>query len=198
MRDLEIRGAGNLLGAEQHGQMAAVGFDLYCQLLSAAVLEMKGEEVVEFDLPTVDLPLDAHIPNAYIKDEALRILFYKKLAAVRSVKDVQKIQEELEDRFGDPPQPVWNSLAVLRLRLRAMELGIMAITMERKQIVIKLAAGVRLPPQICQDLAIDHRRHKWTPDVVLVNPASTRILSELEDVVEVLARALRRAGMRVA
>jgi transcription-repair coupling factor (superfamily II helicase) len=198
MRDLEIRGAGNLLGAEQHGQMAAVGFDIYCQLLSNAVLEMKGEEVDEFTLPTVDLPLDAHIPNAYIKDEAMRILFYKKMAAVREVADVQKIQEELEDRFGDPPKPVWNSLAVLRLRLRALGLGIMSVTNDRNQIAIKLAAGVRLPPQICHDLAIQHRRHKWAPDHVLINPASTRILAELEDMVEVLAKALRRAGMKVA
>ncbi|MDO8683132.1 MAG: transcription-repair coupling factor [Armatimonadota bacterium] len=198
MRDLEIRGAGNLLGAEQHGQMAAVGFDLYCQLLSQAVLEMKGEEVEEFNMPPVDLPLDAHIPNNYISDEALRILFYKKLAAVKSVKDVQNVQEELEDRFGDPPRQVWNSLAILRLRLRAMELGIMSISTDRKQVAIRFAAGVRLPPHICKDLAVQHRRHKFDPHQVLVNLSSTRILAEVEDMVEVIAKALRRAGMRVA
>ncbi|MDO8587661.1 MAG: transcription-repair coupling factor [Armatimonadota bacterium] len=198
MRDLEIRGAGNLLGAEQHGQMAAVGFDLYCQMLSQAVMEMKGEEVEEFNLPPVDLPLDAHIPNQYIPNEVLRILFYKKMAAVRSAKDVQKVQEELEDRFGDPPQQVWNSLAVLRLRLRCQELGIASIGTDRNQIQVRLSPGVRIPPQICHDLSIEHRRHKWAPDHVLINPATTRILSELEDVVEVIARALRRAGMRVA
>ena len=198
MRDLEIRGAGNLLGAEQHGQMASVGFDIYCQLLSQAVSEMKGEEPTDINLPPVDLPLDAHIPNSYIKDEALRILFYKKLAAAKTVGEVQQLQEEFEDRFGDPPRPIWNSLAIIRLRLRALELGIMSIAAERKQISIKLAAGVRLPPEICRSLSIEHRRHLFTPDRVAINPASTRILAEVEDMVEIIAKALRKAGFRPA
>ena len=83
MRDMEIRGAGNLLGAEQHGAMVSVGFDLYFQLLSQAVQEVKGEEVTEDILPPVDLPVTAHIPNEYIPGEAERIYFYKRMSGVR-------------------------------------------------------------------------------------------------------------------
>ena len=127
MRDMEIRGAGNLLGAEQHGAMISVGFDLYCQLLSQAVQEVKGEEVTEDILPPVDLPVTAYIPNEYIPGEAERIYFYKRMSGVRSVSDVENLQAELEDRFGDPPRPVWTALAILRMRLRCKEIGIAAI-----------------------------------------------------------------------
>src|SRR5262249_52840876 len=126
MRDLEIRGAGNLLGAEQSGAMISVGFDLYCQLLAQAVAEMKGEEPPDETLPAVDLPITAHIPDDYITNEAERIFFYKKMSGIGSNEDIAALQEELEDRYGDPPRAVWNALAVLRLRLRAKEAGIAA------------------------------------------------------------------------
>ncbi|MDQ2798464.1 MAG: transcription-repair coupling factor, partial [Armatimonadota bacterium] len=108
LRDLEIRGAGNLLGAAQSGTVATVGFDLYTQLLSQAINELKGEDMEpEWEQPNVAMPLDAHIPGVYIPSEAERILIYKKLTAVRKPDDVQRIQEELEDRYGDPPRSVW-------------------------------------------------------------------------------------------
>ena len=119
LRDLEIRGAGNLLGHAQSGTVSAVGFDLYTQLLSQAINELKGEPVeAEFQLPPVSMPLDAHIPVKYIPSEAERILVYKKLTAARNKTDVDDVQAELEDRYGDPPRSVWNLLALLRLRLR--------------------------------------------------------------------------------
>jgi transcription-repair coupling factor (superfamily II helicase) len=118
MRDLEIRGAGNLLGAEQSGAMVTVGFDLYCQLLAEAVAELKGEEPQDETLPPVDIPVTAHIPESYIPNEAERIYFYKKMASVTSLQAIEELREELEDRYGDPPQPVWKALAILRLRLK--------------------------------------------------------------------------------
>ena len=136
LRDLELRGAGNLLGAEQSGTVAQVGFDLYMQLLEGAVRELKGEEPNKQDvpLPTVDLPVAAIIPNSYIPSEPQRILMYKKLSAVRDRLDVSKLQEEFEDRFGDPPPPVWSLLSLLRLRLRCQEVGIESITTDSPRV----------------------------------------------------------------
>lgn len=198
MRDLEIRGAGNLLGAEQSGQMAAVGFDLYCQLLAKAVAEMKGEEVDEIELPPVDLPIDAYIPRDYMPTEAHRILFYKKMAAVKDTADVQAVQDEIEDRFGDPPRAVWNMLAIIRLRLRCHELGIASIGTFRNQIQIKFGQGVRLDQEICRELMRTYRRHWFEADKLAINPSTPRIISEVEDMVEVLANAFKRMKAKYA
>lgn len=197
MRDLEIRGAGNLLGAEQSGQMAAVGFDLYCQLLQKAVSELKGEEVEEIELPPVELPIDAYIPQGYMPTEAHRILFYKKMAAVKNKGDVQAVQDEMEDRFGDPPKPVWNMLAIIRLRLRCHELGIASISTFRNQIQVNFGPGVRITEELCRELMKTHRRHWFQPDKLAINPGTPRIISEVEDMIEVLAGAFKRLGAKV-
>jgi len=198
MRDLEIRGAGNLLGPQQSGQVAAVGFDMYCQLLERAVSELKGEEVEEIELPPVDLPIDAYIPNSYMPTEAHRILFYKKLAAIKSVGDVQAVQDEIEDRFGDPPRSLWNMLAIIRLRLRCHELGITSIQTQRNQIKLLFGDGVRIDQPICRELAKQHRRHWFEPDRLTINPSGPRIISEVEDMVEVLAAAFKRMKAKYA
>jgi transcription-repair coupling factor (superfamily II helicase) len=193
LRDLEIRGAGNLLGAEQSGTVATVGFDLYTQLLSHAINELKGEDMVEAesDLPGVTLPLDALIPSAYVPSEAERILMYKKLAAVRRAPDVQRIQDELEDRYGDPPKPVWNMLALLRLRLRAAEVGIGNIVAEKRRVAIRFQ-GTHLTQDAIKKLARTYMQHQFLPDVVFLatpdNPA--RMLLAVEEMVEILANAL--------
>lgn len=197
LRDLEIRGAGNLLGAQQHGQIAQVGFDLYCQLLSQAVSELKGEEVEEVQLPSVDLPLDAYIPDDYIRTEAQRIFFYKKMAAAKSVKEVQHIQDELDDRFGDPPRQVWNMLAILRLRIRVSELGIAAIATEKRQIAIRFALGFRILPDILKQLQRAHKRHWFQPDRVMLNPDNPRIVNLVEDMVEIVGKALKTSAQRM-
>ena len=199
MRDLEIRGAGNLLGAEQSGQMAAIGFDLYCQLLSKAVSELKGEEVEDIELPKVDLPVDAFIPQGYMPTEAHRILFYKKMAAVKSVSDVQAVQDELEDRFGDPPRAVWNMLAIIRLRLRCHELGIASISTFKNQIQVHFGQGVRISQEMCHELIKAHRRHFFEPSKLSINPSSSRhIISEVEDMIEVLAKAFKKMQAKLA
>ena len=198
MRDLEIRGAGNLLGAQQSGQMAAVGFDLYCQLLSKAISEMKGEEVTEVELPPVDLPLDAFIPQNYMPTEAHRILFYKKMAAAGTPEDIQAVQDEIEDRFGDPPKPVWNMLAIIRMRIRCHELGIASIGLFRRQIQVIFGTGVRLPQEMCRELMRKHYRHWFEPGKLVINPTSTRIISEVEDLLDVLAKAFAEVKRRYA
>ncbi len=139
MRDLEIRGAGNLLGAEQHGQMEAVGYDLYCKMLASAVREAKGEEPERIDFETVvDLAADAFIPDEYIPDEFLKLDFYKRIAAIRGEADYEDISDELMDRFGELPQPVRNLLAIADLKAAAHAASIEEIKEKRDGIRLKV------------------------------------------------------------
>jgi transcription-repair coupling factor (superfamily II helicase) len=191
MRDLEIRGAGNLLGPEQSGAMVSVGFDLYCQLLAQAVSEIKGEETVDASLPPVDLPLTAHIPADYIPNEAERIFFYKRMSGVSSDADIAALQEELEDRYGDPPRAVWNALALLRLRLRAKRAGIAGIRGERKEVIIRFAPHVRLTPEAVRLLTYMYKHHRFMADSVVLGLSSSKVLEEVEQMVSVLEHAVR-------
>ena len=141
MRDLSIRGAGNLLGAEQHGFIASVGFDLYSQMLKEAIDEMKGgpkeEDVIH---PEIDIQIDAFIPSDYIQDGKQKIEMYKKFAAVLTMEDVHDLQDELVDRFGDIPLPVQNLLRVARLRVYSHMHRIIGVSQKGQQIVVTLHA----------------------------------------------------------
>ena len=122
MRDLEIRGAGNLLGAAQSGHMEAVGYDLYCKMLNDAVLSMKGEKPEEPDFETsIDIQIDAFIPAAYIKSEYQRLDMYKRIAGVESPDEMSDMQDEMIDRFGDIPAATMNLLKVAVLKAKAHE-----------------------------------------------------------------------------
>ena len=103
MKDLEIRGAGNMLGGEQSGHIADVGFDLYVRLVGEAVAEYRGDSHAEEAEVKIELPIDAHLPHDYVPSERLRLEMYKRLAEVRSDEDVAAIREELLDRYGEPP-----------------------------------------------------------------------------------------------
>src|SRR5690606_9646811 len=124
MKDLEIRGAGNLLGGEQSGHIADVGFDLYVRLVGEAVAEFRGETEAEEAEVKLELPIDAHLPHDYVPSERLRLEMYKRLAAVRSEAEVDEVRAELVDRYGEPPEPVVSLLDVARLRARARRAGL--------------------------------------------------------------------------
>lgn len=134
MKDLEIRGAGNLLGGEQSGHIADVGFDLYVRLVGEAVSEFRQDDsAVEQPVEVkIELPIDAHLPHDYIPSERLRLEMYKRLAEVRSDEDVRVLNEELLDRYGTPPDPVSRLLAVASFRARAREVGLSEITVQGK------------------------------------------------------------------
>jgi transcription-repair coupling factor (superfamily II helicase) len=127
MRDLEIRGAGNLLGANQSGHIAAVGFDLYCQMVTEAVAELKGEPVPEPVEVTIDLPVDAHLPRDYVARDDVRMEAYRRLAAVTDPGDVDDVRAEWEDRYGPPPAAAEALLAAARLRAECVRLGIRSL-----------------------------------------------------------------------
>ncbi|CAM3676822.1 transcription-repair coupling factor [Nocardioides marinus] len=134
MKDLEIRGAGNLLGGEQSGHIADVGFDLYVRLVGEAVAEFKGDGAEELSEVRIELPVDAHLPHDYIGSERLRLEMYKRLAEVRSDEDVDAIEEELKDRYGDLPIVVVSLLLVARFRARARAAGIGEVTIAGKNV----------------------------------------------------------------
>ena len=136
MKDLEIRGAGNLLGGEQSGHIADVGFDLYVRLVGEAVQEFRtdGTSVEQPIEVKIELPIDAHLPHDYIPSERLRLEMYKRLAEVRSDEDVAQLREELVDRYGEPPDPVTRLLSVASFRARARQVGLSEITVQGKYV----------------------------------------------------------------
>lgn len=134
MKDLEIRGAGNLLGGEQSGHIADVGFDLYVRLVGEAVRDFRDDAPEQLDEVRIELPVDAHLPHDYIPSERLRLEMYKRLAEVRSDADVDEINEELEDRYGEPPMPVVALTLVARFRARARQAGLKEITVMGKNV----------------------------------------------------------------
>jgi transcription-repair coupling factor (superfamily II helicase) len=143
LSDLEIRGAGNILGAEQHGHVAAVGFDLYTRLLAEAVEEQKAEfeerpAVVERPGAVVDLPIDAHLPDTYVPDTAQKLELYRRLGRVKTAGELAAFRQELNDRFGPPPQPVLKLLEVVELRMAAELAGIASISREEGELVVRL------------------------------------------------------------
>lgn len=129
MRDLEIRGAGNLLGARQHGHMEAVGYDLYCKMLNEAVKKLKGEKVEHSDFETsVEIKVDAFIPVSYIKNEFQKLDFYKRIAEIETEEEKNDMVDELLDRFGEPPKSVMNLLFIALLKAKAHRAYITEIT----------------------------------------------------------------------
>ncbi|MCT4607205.1 MAG: transcription-repair coupling factor [Marinisporobacter sp.] len=128
MRDLEIRGAGNLLGSQQHGHMAAIGYDLYCKLLEDTVREMKGEEIQEVPDTSIEINVNAFIPEKYITNESHKLEIYKKIAAIRDQQDVYDLEEEIEDRFGNIPEAVMNLISIAYIKAMAQKVGIVHIT----------------------------------------------------------------------
>jgi len=137
MRDLEIRGAGSLLGAEQHGNMSAVGFDLFAEMLREAVAEARGEPVIAYPEIKVDLPVAAFLPEEYVADVDERVRFYRRLAGSPSVEAVARVAAELEERFGVMPEPARNLADIARVKALAAELGATSVAVVRKRIELR-------------------------------------------------------------
>ena len=142
MRDLEIRGAGNLLGAEQSGHMEAVGYDLYCKMLNDAVMQMKGEKQEEDTFETtVDLSIDAYIPASYVGNESQKLELYKRIAVIENQEEYEDLTEELTDRYGDVPAPTLRLMDVALVKQQAHQAWILAI--EQKGTAISFIMNAR-------------------------------------------------------
>ncbi len=157
MRDLEIRGAGDLLGARQHGHIAAVGFDMYVRLLAQAVEDLRDEGrlpdgaidtsvLAEPLSPTIhlDLPLTAGLPTSYISDESLRLQLYRRIASLNTPGELDDMAQELKDRFGELPEEVANLLFQVKVKILSMRAGVTNIGRDHNQLVVRSAAVGRL------------------------------------------------------
>ena len=192
MRDMEIRGAGNLLGGEQHGFMVSVGFNLYIQMIEDAVKELKGELVEEQLLPSVALPINVFIPTDYIPTEGLRIAFYRKIAAVRTPEHWEQVKTEIEDRFGDPPDPVWNLMHLMQLRMNCVVAGVGNIETKGQTVTLWMARRVDKDEQ--KELMRTFRRAQFLPDRILLHYDGPNPLRVAENLVE----ALKKKGGKLA
>ncbi|MGW2160606.1 transcription-repair coupling factor [Nonomuraea sp. NPDC001699] len=180
MKDLEIRGAGNVLGAEQSGFIAGVGFDLYVRLMSEAVQEQKaklsGAEVQE-EQPDVkvELPINAHIPHDYVTSERLRLEAYKRIAAIVAPIHIDEVREELTDRYGKPPVEVENLLEVARFRIRARAAGLTDVTLQGQNIKFG-PARLRESQQVRLDRLYKKAIYKQAAETLLVPVPKTKPL----------------------
>jgi transcription-repair coupling factor (superfamily II helicase) len=198
MRDLEIRGAGNLLGAEQHGHLAAVGFDLYMRLLDEAIRESRGEIVDEAPEVTVNLDTGAYLPEEYIASSAQRMAAYRRLAAAQTHDEGEAVMADLRDRYGPLPEPAQNLAEVIRLRIQARRAGVAAISRERGGVLVRFTSPQAVDDRTRARLTGGGDRARWTPDGLFIRTDGEgfdELVRVLGDVLDRLAAGGReRAG----
>jgi transcription-repair coupling factor (superfamily II helicase) len=187
MRDLEIRGAGNILGAEQHGFIASVGFELYCRLLEESITELSGEIEEEPHEPVLDLAVDAYIDDEYINDSRQKVEIYKRIARLKSQSDIDEFTVELEDRYGPVTPSVGKLLKVALIKAIAQKIGVDSIAQEARHVVFRFLPDVQIPAD-CLRACVEEFRGKVT--VVHGNSPLIRIRPGLnqDELLEVVTR----------
>lgn len=199
MRDLEIRGAGNLLGKEQHGSVGEVGFNLYCRLLEEAIKELREEKEgkeKEIEItPVIDVKIDAYIPGGYIPDLKQRVLIYKKLADIKDLEGLERTKEELKDRYGIYPREVRNLLEIIYLKIFLRKLGIGSLVLKENKLILRYLEDVeikvklsKLPSFYQQRLIKEEHRLTGISKIDLSGIKSTEILKFLKEFVINLAK----------
>ncbi|HHY81821.1 MAG TPA: transcription-repair coupling factor [Clostridiales bacterium] len=203
MRDLEIRGAGNLLGAEQHGQMAAVGYDMYCKLLSEAVREIKGEEPPKTVETTVDFKVDAYIDSSYISQENHKLQMYKRIAAIEELQDKYDVEDEMTDRFGDIPAPASNLIQIAYIRALAGRLGFTEISHKGREVRMKMRDSKVLSPRTLMIILNENRKSLRfmgsNPPVMIISLKEGTGTEAMEAAAEILEKIgdLQQSQMQV-
>jgi transcription-repair coupling factor (superfamily II helicase) len=194
--DLELRGAGNLLGGEQSGHIQAVGLDLYVRLLEQTVLELKGEAPREQPRATLNLRLDLRLPSEYVPEVDQRMSLYKRASQLRSEQEADRLRDELADRYGPPPPAVDALLGYARLRLRAEALGVLQVDLAGGAFSLKLDEATPLPPQALVAAARDLPGGRLTPEGTLrIAAGDGPVLTSLAAVLARLAGTPASAGL---
>jgi len=189
-RDLEIRGAGNLLGGEQSGEIAAVGFEMYTRLLDEAIREMKGERIEEEVETSMNLGVDIYIPKNYITDENLRMTFYKKIASAQTDQRLEDIRNELRDRFGALPPNIENLLHFVKVKRMAQQLGVISIVREGARGVMKMTPAAKVDPTKLLGLIEQNNQVKFSPNGVLSFPLKEHgpaVIDAIEELLKTIA-----------
>ena len=156
--DLEIRGAGNLLGKQQSGHIAAIGLDLYLQMVEQAVQRLKGQLVEEEPDPTLQLNVSAFIPDTYVADSHQRLSLYKRLSSCPQLGDLALLHGEIQDRYGDPPEPVERLFEVMQLRLMAKKLRLSSVVVQPDAVVITFDPKAKIPEAAVQQLMDQYKK----------------------------------------
>jgi len=189
--DLELRGAGNMLGGEQSGHIEAIGFELYTQMLDRAVREMKGESAPDEAETQLNLGLNIRISVEYIAEENQRLRMYKRVAAVETESQLSDVRAELQDRYGDPPAPVRNLLEYAALKLLAMRVGAIAIERKRELVSIRFRQNAEIDPGRLAKFVSSQGGAQFTPDGTLkyVSKAASppEVLAQLRGLLEELS-----------
>jgi transcription-repair coupling factor (superfamily II helicase) len=189
MRDLEIRGAGNLLGHVQSGHIAEVGFELYNSLLEKAIGELKGETAGEPVTPEIQVPIEAFIPSDYIAGDNQRLLFYKRLSLATDEEALAGLTEELHDRFGPLPPSLSNLLEVIRLKICLSTFSVKRFELKDNQAILTFAPGGTISPEkVVQLIRGEGDKYRVTPDMRLIYTPATRdwkeVLAETRNILQ--------------
>ncbi len=186
-KDLEIRGAGNMLGGEQSGQIASVGFETYTKLLEETIRELKGEKIEEEIDTSINIGVDIYIPKDFIEDENLRMTFYKKVASARDDQRLEDIRGEMRDRFGALPENVEALLQFIRLKLLAKNIGVISIAREGAKAAVRFQPTAKIDPNRLLEMLQANAEAKFTPAGVLSLPVETRGRALIEELQSILA-----------
>ncbi len=190
--DLEIRGAGNLLGGEQSGQIDTVGFDLYCKLLEQTVEELKGEKPVEEISTSINLNLDIRIPEEYVADASQRLRMYKRISSASSREELEALKQEMIDRYGQYSEPVENLFRYARLRLEALALQIQGIEKNRGQIFFRFVDQSQVSAQRLLKLVMHNPRATFSPQGLLTLDVPECAPAQLFDTIHQILNQIRQ------
>jgi transcription-repair coupling factor (superfamily II helicase) len=190
LRDLEIRGAGNIFGPEQSGHIHEIGFDLYIEMLEKAVAEMRGEEMTEEIEPVIDLSISAFIPESYVEDVMVRMSFYRRISSFKADREIEGFVSELRDRFGPLPREVQNLLGIMRLKLLSKGLQVVKIRNVKDRVTVIFSPDTPVQPRQIGELhQMRKGRLKYLPDgfeISMEGSGGDEILRELLSVIEEL------------
>ena len=191
--DLELRGAGNLLGGEQSGHIEAIGFEMYTTMLEQTIRGMRGEEVAEVTEPQLNLGLNIRIPGDYIGEENHRLRIYKRIAGVESESQLADVSAELRDRYGEPPPSVRNLLDYASLRLLSQRVRVMQIERKRDLVSIRFDGKAEVDAEKLAQFVASHRGTQFTPQGILKftikSNQADEVLESLRQVLENIASA---------
>jgi transcription-repair coupling factor (superfamily II helicase) len=187
--DLEIRGGGNILGSKQHGHIAALGFDLYCQMLETAIKELQGEPSATPINPLIDLALDARFSEHYIPDTNQRLVMYKKISSGESMEELEEIKKEIIDRFGRLPDSAQRLMEVMKINVICKQLRILEIKRKQQVVQIKFDEATPVDPGILVSW-VEKNGHRLLPDnnlsLNLPQTENDRICYDIHTILEVL------------